>query len=559
MLRRAAGAARRALAAEQRARALSASAGAAAAAAPGGPGLFGIAALQHPADFPAWAEDAKARCGELVAAALATPPDASVVRLIDDISDALCQVYDAAECARNVHADAAWRAAAGQACQVLGEFLADINHHTGLYNKLVQAQEAHAAAAAAAAGDDPAGRQLRQQLLSPAQLAGFCDETLAVAGRYRADFEKYGIHLPSPDARRRVARLLALNQHFPARFNATLADPRALGTTGVPADELPRAEAARRQVYLAGACAPAANLALLDDMLAARHDLAASLGHASYAHFKAADATLAGTPAAAQAFLEDLAAGVRGQATAELAQLTALKRKHTGDAGATLQPWDQDFYARQLASGAAAGARGGAALAPYLSLGSVLAGLDALLGRLMGLSLTQRPLGRGEGWGAGVMKLEVCCAALGPLGVLYLDLRPRPGKVPSGGILYPVRCGRELTGGEYQQPVLCLVGNLSSASAASGTADMGATQLSWREFRTLLHETGHAVHSLVSRTRYQHVWGTRCSQDVVECPRTSGSTLRPTRALLSLVDLVYHGPTLPAEAGGTSEVPSSAT
>lgn len=65
-------------------------------------------------------------------------------------------------------------------------------------------------------------------------------------------------------------------------------------------------------------------------------------------------------------------------------------------------------------------------------------------------------------------------------------------------------------GGDYQQPILCLVGNLSAASGR-GAADVDPTSLllTWREFRTLMHEMGHAVHSFVSRTRYQHVWGTR--------------------------------------------------
>jgi hypothetical protein len=77
---------------------------------------------------------------------------------------------------------------------------------------------------------------------------------------------------------------------------------------------------------------------------------------------------------------------------------------------------------------------------------------------------------------------------------------------PCAGLLQT--CSRCVcpAGGSYQQPILCLVGNLS---ASGGARDATRLLLTWREFRTLLHEMGHAVHSLVSRTRYQHVWGTR--------------------------------------------------
>lgn len=120
--------------------------------------------------------------------------------------------------------------------QSLSTYLAEINHHEGLYSKLLDVQAAYArSVAAAGAGTGQHQPQQQQQhsrddsqqiqpgpLLTQQQLSEFCPETLVVAKKYQQDFEKFGIHLRDPQQRAKVAQLLALNQHFPAMFNATL-------------------------------------------------------------------------------------------------------------------------------------------------------------------------------------------------------------------------------------------------------------------------------------------------------------------------------------------------
>lgn len=65
-----------------------------------GPGLFGLQRLQRPEDFPAVAREAQERGRQLVGRILAAPADATVVNLMDELSNELCMAYDAAEACR---------------------------------------------------------------------------------------------------------------------------------------------------------------------------------------------------------------------------------------------------------------------------------------------------------------------------------------------------------------------------------------------------------------------------------------------------------------------------
>lgn len=83
----------------------------------------------------------------------------------------------------------------------------------------------------------------------------------------------------------------------------------------------------------------------------------------------------------------------------------------------------------------------------------------------------------------------------------------RPGKVVQSA-QFTLQGSKRLDGGEHQTPVTTLVYSLP----------VGTVGLPLPYAITFMHEIGHAVHSLLSETTYQHLSGTRGTVDFVEFP-----------------------------------------
>jgi intermediate peptidase len=226
------------------------------------------------------------------------------------------------------------------------------------------------------------------------------------------------------------------------------------------------------------------------------------------------------------------------------------------DPRATLYPWDVQYYTSQYHSVESAEnrqqreqinsrTRAQAKIKEFLSLEACIDGLRLISRELFGLELEQSPLGPHEGWlnaaakdtpqqDARLQKYVVREARTGTVvGTVYLDLYARDSKFP-GSAQFTVQCGcvrthinaasNPGTGADHgtasglvqhtQLPIVALVFHFKAPSTPVDCARH--TLLSLQEVETLHHEWGHALHSLLSKTRFQHLSGTRGGTDFVE-------------------------------------------
>jgi thimet oligopeptidase len=249
------------------------------------------------------------------------------------------------------------------------------------------------------------------------------------------------------------------------------------------------------------------NVALLEEAIAVRDELARLLGYQSWAGY-VLEERMAKTPAAVRAFLADLREKVAGKLRDDLDDLTAEKRAHIGDPDARLELWDWRFYHNRLRKSRYAVDE--FAVARYFPLDATLKGMFGIYERLFAVRFV--PVEPANAWHPDVRAFAVEDADTGERrAYFYLDLFPRPDKFGHAAAFGLVK-GRRLTDGAYQRPVSAMVANFTKPTETEPSL------LRHSEVETLFHEFGHIVHQTLTRAEQHRFSGSSVQRDFVEAP-----------------------------------------
>ncbi|KAL2227187.1 probable mitochondrial intermediate peptidase, mitochondrial isoform X1 [Sesamum indicum] len=490
-------------------------------------GLYGFDHLKTAKGFQRMVDDAIERSNELVNYIAGMPSAPEIIKSMDDISDTVCTTIDSAELCRHTHPDREFVEEASRASLRLNEYLHYLNSNPSLYHAIVKAEQ-------------------NNHMLT--------EEARRTARHLRIDLEKGGIHL-SPEKLDRVNQLNIEILQLCRQFNENIiTDPGHVDI--FPASHLPKklhhlaktiyrpssfaskrstgpdcnlkergfrlvtepstlcsilqlvsdAEV-RKMAYIRGNSVPRANLVVLDKLLAARHEFAEIMGYKSYAEFALKD-NMASSPEVVLSFLNEMSKTVRPKAEEEFKKILDFKMGESGQLVEDLEPWDEPYFTRMMKSSAQN--LDYSVVVSYFSLPQCIEGLKVLAQSLFGVKCHEIPLGHGESWHPDVLKLSLHHPDEGDLGYLYLDLKSRKGKHPICAH-FAIKGGRRISETDYQLPIVALVCNFPGSNFAS-------VHLHHSDVETLFHEFGHALHSLLSRTDYQHFSGTRVVLDFAETP-----------------------------------------
>ncbi|HEU4404211.1 MAG TPA: M3 family metallopeptidase [Polyangiaceae bacterium] len=249
--------------------------------------------------------------------------------------------------------------------------------------------------------------------------------------------------------------------------------------------------------------AAAENLPLLDRLLALRHEKARLLGYPTWAHY-VLETRMAKEPGAVGRFLEGLRAHVAERAGRELAEFRALYERLGGGPG-PIPPSDRLYLEDRLRQEKFG--LDSREVSEYFEVGRVEAGLLAITARLYGVRYREAGV---PVWHPDVRALEVLGAGGAPLGRVYLDLHPRPGKFKHAAV-FGLRASKATDAGRLA-PVAALVCNFPKPGGDAPAL------LNHGDVVTFFHEFGHVLHQLLTASELASFSGTRVARDFVEAP-----------------------------------------
>ncbi len=242
-----------------------------------------------------------------------------------------------------------------------------------------------------------------------------------------------------------------------------------------------------------------ANLKLLDEIFALRKELAGLYGLPDFASY-VLRRRMAKTPADVQKFLASVKGAVQELEKKEIEELRLEKAKDLGaPAGqAVLARWDLAYYQEKVKRERYSVDQ--EALRKYFPTDKAIDYALAVSGTLYGVKFREVKV---PVWHPDVRYFDVLDGKSGAfVSGFYLDLYPREGKYGHAAA-FPIR-GVSLAA--RRTPLSALVTNFNRQG------------LDHDELETLLHEFGHVLHGVLSKTTYVSQAGTSTLQDFVEAP-----------------------------------------
>ncbi|XP_033220144.1 mitochondrial intermediate peptidase isoform X2 [Belonocnema kinseyi] len=462
-------------------------------------GLFRIPELENAEGFETLKNYAISHANNLIAEATSSDRKRKMVEVFDELSDTLCKVADMAEFVRLAHPEVAFAVAAEDACLAISSIVEKLNTHRNLYNSLLHVVKN---------GDIEKTTEIDNH----------------VAELFLFDFEQSGIHLPEKQ-RQEVVELNDYILQIGQKFTSAAVDSRSMRIDLLPESVRKYFSVHGNQISISGhyADSPSALMReatykiflqpernqekLLRELLNSRHALAQICGFPSYAH-RAVKGSTVETPENVIDFLNILNAELKERAAKDFETMQEMKNIEQSTFSQVM-PWDTTYFTTkarnswlQLST---------IDFSPYFSLGACMDGINIITQSLYGVRLEAEPILKGEVWADNIHKLAVIDEKEGLLGHIYCDLFERTGK-PNQDCHFTIRGGRSLADGSYQNPIVVVMTSLPVSRWSSPCL------LSPSSVENLFHEMGHALHSMLGRTQYQHVTGTRCSTDFAEVP-----------------------------------------
>ncbi len=241
------------------------------------------------------------------------------------------------------------------------------------------------------------------------------------------------------------------------------------------------------------------NAPLIREIMSLRAEQARLLGYENFAQYRLDDA-MAKTPDAVEHLLRQVWEPAKERAAVERAALAAAASSE--GMNEPIEPWDWRYYAEKVRQ--AEHDFDEAELKPYFVLDNMVEAAFDTARRLFGLRFLERtdlPVYHPD-----VRVYEVRDRAGAHVGLFLHDNFARPNK-HSGAWSSRYRDQQDLDG-----PVAPIVVNNNNFARGEPTL------LSFDDVRTLFHEFGHGLHTLLSRVRYPSQAGTAVRRDFVEFP-----------------------------------------